>query len=306
MSKYALALSRLASPLAFGGPGSGRRPGGGGATPAQHESADNLSAAAHEAQMEKHVAQAKEKQFRKIAASLISPLALVQNPNTSQQVTNHIVDVNEMPALSLLQFASLDVYPVQPGPASGGDASKQQTAIQPCFRFAKDVLATGSFQHPVQKWKLDVDEKYMDKLCAAFDAMKQDGMKVPIYADHKPSATTHLGYLSGLCRGGPEALKKYPEMAKLPADKAPLNPKKLYAIHDFNDEKAAALASGVGQVSVLIDKNMKGGTGKAYGPAVRHVAITPEPVVAGQDGFCKLSLDGEKVIEAAWFKYCAA
>ena len=345
MSKYAVALSKLASPLAFGGPGSGRRPGGGSAA---KDEADKLSADAHVASSkayetadpEKHVdamyahkkaaiAQhevgnhrrgelhentainhatihdesikqavgfkdagatnsAKPPKNPKAYLSLVSPLALVQNTVTSPQVTEKVSE----PELSLLAFASTEPNPLYPGQASEevGNAQAPQTQKN-CCRFSKDVLAEGKFSHPTKKWSLDIDGKVNDRLCAAFDAMKADGVKVPIYADHNPSATTHLGYITGLCRGGPEALKKYPELAKLPADRAPLNPKKLYAVHEFNDEKAAALASGVGQVSVLIDKNMQAGNGKKYGMAIKHVAITPEPIVPGQDGFCRFSID---------------
>ena len=138
------------------------------------------------------------------------------------------------PQLSILPFAAFgEALPVQRGPESGPDLTNQQTDVLPGCRFAKDVIAAGNYSHPVHGWKLDVDEKRMDKWCAAFDEMTKDGIKVPIYADHKPGAANHLGYLSALCRGGPEALKKYPELAKLPADKAPLNPKRLYAIHEF-------------------------------------------------------------------------
>ena len=52
------------------------------------------------------------------------------------------------------------------------------------------------------------------------------------------------------------------------------------------------MAKGVGQVSVLIDKKFKDGMGKKYGGAdgvVRHIGVTPEPIVPGQDGFTQLA-----------------
>ena len=172
-----------------------------------------------------------------------------------------------------------------PNSSTGSSPEAPSTSLSYC----KDVLANGSYKHPVHGWKLNVDDQYLDKLCAAFDQMQADGVKVPIYADHKPSTQTHLGYLSGVTKGGPEALKKYPALAKLPADKAPLDPTKLYAIHDFSSPEAAKMAQGVGQVSVLIDKKFKGGNGKEYGEAIRHCAVTPEPVVGGQKGFCQMA-----------------
>jgi hypothetical protein len=235
---------------------------------------------------------------------LISPKALQPKETTLSMIVSPIAkgvkkEIIERPALSILSFAAFgEAIAVVPGPEGGPDISNQQTGFMPGCRFCKDVIASGNYQHPIHGWSLDVDGKRMDSWVKSFEAMTKDGIKVPIYADHKPSTITHLGYLSGLCRGGPEALKKYPELAKLPADKAPLNPKRLYAIHEFKDEASAALAKGVGQVSVLIDKDMKGGNGKKYGEAIRHVAVTPEPVVAGQDGFMRLALSDDKTQSA--------
>jgi hypothetical protein len=194
------------------------------------------------------------------------------------------------PAIAWLACAATaEAIPIQPGPESGPDISNQAAQMSGGPKALKDVIACGSYKHPVHGWKLDVDGKRMDKWCAAFDKMSADGIKVPIYADHTPSAKTHLGYLTALCKGGPECLKKYPELAKLPADKAPLDENRLYAVHQFTNPQTAALAHGVGQVSVLIDKNFQGGNGKQYGEAIRHCAVTPEPVVAGQNGFCAMS-----------------
>jgi hypothetical protein len=50
---------------------------------------------------------------------------------------------------------------------------------------------------------------------------------------------------------------------------------------------------------VLIDKKMQDGTGKKYGEATRHVAITPEPIVPNQGGFCQLSLDNTNLVDVA-------
>ena len=254
------------------------------------------------------IREAIEKQGKKLTPQGIKKLSAMSQKQidalTEKDFAAFCMSAIDEPALSLLAFAGLPFYQL-PGIEGPNNAAVEPTGPnpggKPALSTLKDVLAEGSFVHPVHKWKLNVDGPMMDKLCAAFDNMKADGVKVPIYADHKPSATTHLGYVTGMIRGGPEALKKYPELANLPADKAPLDPKKLYAIHQFNDEKAVALATGVGQVSVLIDKNMKAGNGKSYGPAIRHSAITAEPIVPNQDGFCKLSLGDSNLINVACF-----
>lgn len=201
----------------------------------------------------------------------------------------------EEPALSLLAFAGFGFVPVtqavEPnGPNNVGVPPDGKNPAGPvALSSVKDVLSAGQYQHPIHGWKLNVTPEAMDKYCAAFSEMANAGVKVPIYADHKPGAATTLGYARALFRGGPEALKKYPELAKLPADQAPLDPKKMYAIHDWANPEAMKMAHGVGQVSVLIDKKMTDGTGKKYGEAVRHIAVTPEPIVPGQGSFTQLA-----------------
>jgi hypothetical protein len=201
----------------------------------------------------------------------------------------------EEPALSLLAFSGTGFVPVtqvvDPGGPNnvGGEKDGKNPAGPVALSSVKDVLTAGEYQHPIHGWKLNVTPDKMDKYCAAFSEMTSGGVKVPIYADHKPGAATTLGYCRALFRGGADALKKYPELAKLPADQAPLDSNKMYAIHDWNSPESMKMGHGVGQVSVLIDKKMKDGTGKSYGEAVRHIAVTPEPIVPGQGGFTQLA-----------------
>lgn len=201
----------------------------------------------------------------------------------------------EEPALSLLAFSGTGFVPVTQvvdpnGPNNvGAEKDGKNPAGPVALSSVKDVLTAGEYQHPIHGWKLNVTPDKMDKYCAAFSEMTSGGVKVPIYADHKPGAATTLGYCRALFRGGADALKKYPELAKLPADQAPLDSNKMYAIHDWNSPESMKMGHGVGQVSVLIDKKMKDGTGKSYGEAVRHIAVTPEPIVPGQGGFTQLA-----------------
>ena len=199
----------------------------------------------------------------------------------------------DAPALSLLAFSGFVPVTIEPNPAGPNNVIEAKDGKNPAGQEAlsslKDVLATGSYKHPVHGWSLDVTPDKMKAYCAAFSEMKNAGVKVPIYADHKPGAATTLGYCRDLFMGGPDALKNHPELAKLPADQAPLDPNKMYAIHDWASPEAQKMGHGVGQVSVLIDKKMKDGTGKSYGEAVRHIAVTPEPIVPGQGAFTQLA-----------------
>ena len=197
------------------------------------------------------------------------------------------------PQLSLLAFsgtAPVTIEPNPPGPNNVIEAKDGKNPAGPqALSSVKDVLATGQYKHPVHGWSLDVTPDKMKKYCAAFSEMKANGVKVPIYADHKPGAATTLGYCRDMFMGGPDALKAHPELANLPANQAPLDPNRMYAIHDWASPEAQKMGHGVGQVSVLIDKKMKDGTGKSYGEAVRHIAVTPEPIVPGQGAFTQLA-----------------
>ena len=197
-------------------------------------------------------------------------------------------------------FPFAEVLPATPGPVGTNTTDPTKPPEYPA-KFLKDIAAFGSYQHPVHGWSLDIDGPRMDKWLAAFGAMKADGVKVPIYTSHKGTTENCLGYCNDMFRGGPEALKAHPELAALPADKAPVDPNRLYAIHEFPDGSSAALANRVGQVSVLIDKHYKPGNGKDYGESIRHVAVTPEPIVRGQNPFVGLCAAGcQKGLSEDW------
>jgi hypothetical protein len=178
-------------------------------------------------------------------------------------------------------------------PNAGPQGTRTDDPTPMPTKYLKDVISVGSYKHPVTGEAFDVTANHLDKWCSAFDAMNKDGIKVPIYSSHKGSTDAHMGYCVGMTRGGKEAFKKYPELSKLPADKAPLDENRLYAIHEFPDKAAAEKAGQVGQVSAFINKRYKGGNGNNYGSAIQHIAVTPEPVIPGQSGFCALSREDQ-------------
>jgi hypothetical protein len=245
---------------------------------------------------------------------LVSPQVYAQNSkvlcfsNISPAVRDgRVTSTIEEPALSLLAFSGAAFYAL-PGIEGPNNAGVEREGLPnpagpKALTSLKDVLSVGKYQHPIQKWSLDVTPEKIKNYCAAFSEMKAAGVKVPIYADHKPGSANTLGYIKDMFQGGPDAIKSHPEFAKLPVDQAPLDPNKMYAIHEFNSPEAQKMAHGVGQVSVLIDKKMQDGTGKKYGRngegATRHVAITPEPIVPNQGGFCQLSLDNTNLVDVA-------
>ncbi len=306
-----MALENLVSPAVvsqyeFGGPGSGPRASGMNAEKASAKAAkatDNAmksgSGNDHNTAVNAHTEA--EEAHRTAANSQADAGKKRMHERQAEFHHNAAIDhayiatKPRAPELSLLAFSGAGAFVPTTGALQGGpnDVTVAKETPNPAGPTAlssvKDVLAAGEYQHPIHGWKLDVTPKSMDKYCAAFDKMSAAGVKVPIYADHKPGAANTLGYCRALFRGGPEALKKFPELAKLPADHAPLDANKLYAIHDWNSPEAMKMGHGVGQVSVLIDKKMKDGTGKEYGAAVRHIAVTPEPIVPGQGAFTQLA-----------------
>jgi hypothetical protein len=200
------------------------------------------------------------------------------------------LDTAEVAVLALGpgSFRPFEVLPA-PEPIYTSGPGDQHAAVAP-RRYLKDLIATGEYKHPKLGWTLDTDGARMGRWCKAFSKMQENGVKVPIYADHNPGAESCLGYLCDVFRGGdPKAFARNPGLFKLPPEKMPLDPKRLYGVHEFADDTSESVANRVGQVSVLIDKAMKDGKGNDYGEAIRHVAVTPEPVVGGQSGFVRLA-----------------
>ena len=242
------------------------------------------------------IREAVEKQGKKLTPEGIKKLSAMSQKQidalTEKDFAAYSMSTLEAPGLSLFAFAGMPFEPLPnvEGPNNTGTVKDGKNPAGPeALSSLKDVLAVGKYQHPLAGWKLDVTPDKIKKYCAAFSEMKGAGVKVPIYADHKPGAANTLGYIKDMFQGGPDAIKNHPEFAKLPVDKAPLDPNKMYAIHEWNSPEAMKMGHGVGQVSVLIDKKMQDGTGRKFGEACRHVAVTPEPIVPGQEGFTQLA-----------------
>jgi hypothetical protein len=160
----------------------------------------------------------------------------------------------------------------------------------------KDTARVGKFKHPVHKWVLPVSRERMDGWTANFAKMKANGTKVAVYADHKPGANNLLGYVEDAFSGGdPDAFARWPCLYALPKDAQPWDPDRLYTIQKFTDPACAAVAQRVNQVSALVDEDFKDGE-TSYGDAIRHVAVTPEPVIGDQEEYQLLAAS----LQEAW------
>jgi len=155
--------------------------------------------------------------------------------------------------------------------------------------YLKDLIFSGEYKHPTQGFTLQMDRARMDRLCANFDKMQASGVRVPIYTTHKGGSPATLGYLSAMVRGGTPAARMLEARRAGDAAGKPLDADTMYGICDFSDAESEALGKRVKQVSIQINPKFKDGKGNDYGEAIEHVAVTPEPIVPGQQDFEKLA-----------------
>lgn len=147
----------------------------------------------------------------------------------------------------------------------------------PVQRFLKDIISTGTYTHPMHKWKLDVTPQRMDAWIAAFRAMRENGVDVEVVQNHSLSADDVAGYVVEMFRGGnADFAEAYPEAS---------DPNRLYAIHEMRGEDNIELARVVKNVSILVDRKFVDGRGTEYGEAITHSSIVQQPVVPGQAAF---------------------
>jgi hypothetical protein len=132
----------------------------------------------------------------------------------------------------------------------------------PAFYYWKDAIRTGTYAHPSGRYALSVTRQKLDGYAATFAAMRANGVGVPILMDHAPTAAATLGWIVAVRREGDALLE----------------------LHQFLGE--GARDTGLrNHVSLGIDPDFIDGRGVRYGEAIVHSAVTPVPVVPGQDEF---------------------
>ena len=131
--------------------------------------------------------------------------------------------------------------------------------------FRKSLISNGTYVHPVNDWKLEVDSDRMHKWATAFAEMKGNGVAVPLVTSHdaRDDPDDFLGYVSDLY----------------------VDDGWLCGTVNVRGDRAIEQAQRVDQISVEIEKDFRDGKANSYGEAISRIALSPNPVVPNQRGF---------------------
>lgn len=138
----------------------------------------------------------------------------------------------------------------------------REIAGEPVEYMWKDLIHTGEYVHPIKRFHLSISGAKLDTLERNFREMKRRGVEVPINVDHSEAADDNRGFLVDVKRTNGT----------------------LMGLCQFIGKDAARTAAR-NRVSAGIDPDYTDGTGHKYGDAIRHVALTPVPVVPDQQPF---------------------
>jgi len=135
----------------------------------------------------------------------------------------------------------------------------------------QDAAIAGQWKHPTKGFTLSIDNARIDKWVKGIELARSNGVDLPIVKDHKETADSTLGYIYG----------------------ARQNNGRLELLNGYIGDDALKIAQR-NKLSIGIDPNFKDSHGTSYGEAIRHVAVTPIPVIHGQQGFLAASRDGQQ------------
>ena len=163
--------------------------------------------------------------------------------------------------------------------ATAAGAPSKDANGQPARRYAKDLIRVGEFYLPAQDRRVEVTAAMLEGWVATFNAMKADGVKVPIPSGHTNDAEANRGYVVEMYVEGDT----------------------LFGVLELIGEDAIKLASRA-EVSIAT-MDLVAGNGKTYANAIAHVAIVTDPVVPDQDGFVPIAASrGGAVVKVPLFR----
>jgi hypothetical protein len=148
------------------------------------------------------------------------------------------------------------------------------TTTQPSVFLWKDLIRVGRYRHPARARPIHVSQQRLEHWARMFGRMSGNGVKVHIPADHSNAAADNRGYVLAMKRVGD----------------------RLMALCQFIGADAIRDASR-NQVSIGVAPLFVDGKGRTYRDAIVHVALTPVPVVPGQDPF--IPADGLLLLSTA-------
>jgi hypothetical protein len=153
-------------------------------------------------------------------------------------------------------------------PATSADLPAE-VAGQPASYFWKDMIHSGNYVHPNRGFSLAVDGDRLGRWADTGRQMLAAGVAIPINCDHSDAARDVVGYVKEFKLDG----------------------QRLLGLCQFIGDDAA-LTAARNLVSVGIDPDFTDGQARNWGEAIVHLALTPVPVVPGQDQFVEASSDG--------------
>lgn len=167
-------------------------------------------------------------------------------------------------------------------------------------RFAKTVLEVGTHQSP--EGPVVVTPERIRRWADQHSQMRALGIKTPVPWGHQRSAFPQYAgeqqYLAAKLNAG------YFDRLEASADGRQLRAVIDAPGVDVENGNLVTLAelpggpkvkAAISEVSAAITKKFKDGKGRVWDDVITHVAITPLPVWAGQEGFQSLSLESETV-----------
>ncbi len=147
----------------------------------------------------------------------------------------------------------------------------KSVAGEPCHYYRKDLISEGEYVHPAKGFRVPAPADRIHHWAENGNRMLAAGVDVPINVDHSDRAEDARGNILkfevGLNESGLTTL---------------------YGLCQIVGEDAA-LTAARNKVSVGINPNYVDGAKRDWGDSVFHVALTPVPVVPGQDSFQLLS-----------------
>jgi hypothetical protein len=147
-----------------------------------------------------------------------------------------------------------------------------EVAGKPASYFWKDMIHTGNYVHPEAGFSLAVDRDRLQRWADTGKQLLAAGVAIPINCDHSDAARDVVGYI-----------KEF----KLDGDQ-------LLGLCQFIGEDAA-LTAARNFVSVGIDPEFTDGQARKWGESIVHLALTPVPVVPGQNQFVQATGEQEPV-----------